>query len=148
MLQIAGGVVLGGFILYLLYVLAEPLSKLAFVLICAAATVTALGLIVELSIGVWDLGHHRRATGISGAVVGFASLMVMMFLWSEFADGFVRTRSLAAKISKRFRPKIQPKPLLDEAPLTSEQLRLRRRSERRTFLREQYADQIQSTGLD
>lgn len=111
-LQIAGGVVLGGVTLYLLYVFMEPVVKAIMWALGIAAALGILWLVVEFLIGGWHFVNlliwHRGVPfhTLPDRIFKIAIELVVCFLffaaWSEVADGFPWSRDAIQVLRQRF----------------------------------------------
>ena len=104
MFEIAGGVVLGGLILYVLYEFREEIAKLLLWPFWGTIAALALWLLGAVVVGGWRTVERvaSRTKGrptIPEGLFAWAVLIGLFVLVGEASDGFSNTRSLV----KRFR---------------------------------------------
>lgn len=144
MLEIAGGIVLGGIILFIMAAFAEELIKLALWvvgIIAAILVIIAVAYVVGSSLAVAGVQPDDRfADGLFALVplVILIALAIKLPRWTKEAwlDTKVRVN--------RWRGRAEPSKPLPASTPTPEEIRLQERRDRRAILRIRHAGQINS----
>ncbi len=107
MLEIAGGIVIGGVALLLVFAFLPEIVRVALCIVGLAAGLVILWLAGELCIGAWNAVHGHKALNtladkVFGYAVGLLLLAGSILASGELFDGFPLTRGGWKTLRRRF----------------------------------------------
>lgn len=96
MLEVAGGVIIGGIVLYILYEFRELVAK---IVVWGGLTIAGFWLVGAVLLGGWRFAHHigespHPKPTIPEGLFGWAMIIAFFFLLSEIKSKFSNTRSI------------------------------------------------------